>query len=137
MIKYNSMVTALQSLRLFVVSALALSLTVGPFCAMSVGAACPLAQADQVEHLLPGQCCCGDHCHCANCPAAHPEQQQKKKDPPVNQTDGHDLGKIKAAASYSLFWNVGNDTALASFPLQFSEGEHHQTLISQHTCLRV
>jgi hypothetical protein len=131
------MVTALQSLRLFVVNALALSLTVGPFCAMSVGAACPLAQADHAGHLAPGKCCCGENCHCTNCPSAHPEQQQKKKETPVNQTDSHDLAKIKIVAVYSLFWNVGNDATLTSFPPRFSEGEHRQTLISQHTCLRV
>ena len=131
------MVTALQTLRFFVVSALALSLTVGPFCAMSAGGACPLAQADQADHLAPGECCCGEDCHCTNCPAVHPEQQQKKKETPVNRTDSHDLAKIKAVATYSLFWNVGNDAALASVPPRFSEGEHRQTLILQHTCLRV
>jgi hypothetical protein len=130
------MVTALQTLRFVLVGALALSLPRGPICAMSAGGACPLAQAEQADHLAPGECCCGDHCRCVNCPAAHPNQQ-KKKETPVNQTDGQDLAKIKAAATHTLFWNVGNDASLASYPPCFSEGEHRQTLISQHTCLRV
>ena len=131
------MVTALQSLRLFVVSALALSLTVGPFCAMSAGGACPLAQADQVEHLLPGECCCGDHCHCANCPAAHPEQQQKKQETPVNQTDSRDLAKINFIADNSLHASVSVAIAIFSSPVPLGEGIHLQSLVSLHTCLRV
>jgi hypothetical protein len=137
MIKYSPMVTALQSLRLLVVSALALSLTVGPFCAMSAGAACPLAQADRVEDLLPGQCCCGDHCHCVNCPAAHPEQQQKKKDTPVNQTDSRDLAKINFTASYSLSAVASGASAIVTSPASLGEGIHLQSLVSLHTCLRV
>lgn len=131
------MVTALPSLRLFFVSALALSLTVGPFCAMSAGGACTLAEADQVEDLLPGECCCGENCHCTNCPAVHPEQQQKKQDTPVNQTDGRDLAKINFIADNSLHASVSVAIAIISSPAPLGEGIHLHSLISLHTCLRV
>lgn len=127
------MLAAHLTMRFFIVGALALNLAIGPLCVASAQGGCPVSEA---KHEGPA-CCCGDHCHCVDCPAAHPTEQQKKKEPPVNQTDGHDLGKIKAAAIYSLFWNVGNKATLTSFPPRFSEGEHRQTLISQHTCLRV
>lgn len=137
MIKYSLMVTALQTLRVFTISALALSLAVGPFRAMTAGAACPLAQADDSDHLAPGQCCCGDHCHCVNCPAAHPEQQQKKQDTPVNQTDSRDLAKINFSASHSLHTVAISVNAIDSSPAPLGKGSHRKTLISLHTCLRV
>jgi hypothetical protein len=127
------MITVHLSTRFLVVGALALNLAVGPLCVASAHGGCPVSEA---KHEGPA-CCCADHCHCANCPAAHPNQQQPKKATPVNLIDSSDSVKSKAVAIYSLFWNVSDDAAMASFPSHFSEGEHHQTLISQHTCLRV
>jgi hypothetical protein len=135
------MTTAHPFLRSILVSALALSLTVAPYCTRSMGASCAVAESvqhDQGHDQAPGQCCCGVHCDCINCPAAHSQQQQQnKKESPVNQTDSRDIAKTVSAVSYSLFSAAEKSAHVTYLPNLSGECVHLQTLISQHTCLRV
>ena len=129
------MIIAFWTLRPILVAVLAMSLIVSPFCPMSVGAACPLAQSDD-SHL--GRCCCGENCHCENCPAMHPGQQQPKNQAPVNQSDIRDLAKIASTAStLHISTSVSILSTLATASTMVGKGPLLQTLIAQHTCLRV
>jgi hypothetical protein len=131
------MATAFQTFRLLLVGALTLSVAAGQFCPQSVAGNCPLAQANAADHPVQGKCCCGDHCHCANCPAMHPHQQQNKKESPVNPTDGRDLVKIGLAAPLFITFASGSAAHFGSSPALGGEGIQLHTLISLHTCLRV
>jgi len=129
------MIIAFWTLRPVLVAVLAISLIVSPFCPLSVGAECPLAQSDDSHH---GRCCCGENCHCVNCPAMHPGQQQQKNQTPVTQTESRDLAKIASTGSSLQISTADNIlSALASASTMVGKGPLLQTLIAQHTCLRV
>jgi hypothetical protein len=72
-----------------------------------------------------------------NCPAAHSQQQQNKKESPANPTDGRDLAKINSVATQSLHLATTGVGALVSAPAELGDGIHLQTLVTLHTCLRV
>jgi hypothetical protein len=135
------MISLSHTFRPLLVGVLALSLTAAPFCPMAMAADCPLSQSKrsltQCGPATAGRCCCGANCHCANCPATHPQQQQNKKESPIPQTNVRDLAKLVSAVSYSLFAAMEKSGDVAHTPTLIGETAHLQTLISQHTCLRV
>ena len=127
----SPMKTISTSILRIVAVALAAGLGFAPLGTSQAMAACPDATAQQSSH---SHCCCGDRCRCrvCRCLESHPDREQY---PPSNQSDSHDLAKIKLAAAclHSMPADSGRAAQVQSI---LYVGQRLQTLVEQHTCLR-
>jgi hypothetical protein len=123
-------------LRGLLVAAVAASLAASPL-ASRPAAGCPLAAVQQPAG--PHKCCCGDHCHCLNCPGLDSRHQRPPQPPatPTAPSQGLDLVKLHtpplkiSTATLLAVAAVDQAPDLQPAPVSIS------TLILQHTCLQV
>ena len=128
------MMFACNTLRWLTVGALAISLSVAPVCMPAVASGCQMSAAKHVGHV-GAQCCCGDHCDCLNCEADHGRSNDSQNSPTI-PNDSRDLAKVgQAVVSFAVsLTHCGQVRDTASHAVSLPP---LQTLVAQHTCLRV